>query len=191
TPDTESVCSGFFKSWVEVSLWTFVWVGLLKILVIILYSEFNPWGKIIMAVGVLQIMIQVPGFLARAQISPMSDFISAGLVSGTIMNGIKALGMSAGKRPRQLFDYMFNQQYAARGMSQSQETNLNGLPTQAADPQLLTQIRQAATGKPLAGQPNSGPPAPKDGTAQSLATPGLSVPGGQPQQQETEEQKQA
>src|SRR5690606_27998337 len=56
TPDTENVTAGFVRSFVEVSLWTFVWVGLLKIMTIIILSDFNPWGKILMAVGVLQLM---------------------------------------------------------------------------------------------------------------------------------------
>ena len=30
-PDTESVATGFVRSFVEVSLWTFVWVGMLKV----------------------------------------------------------------------------------------------------------------------------------------------------------------
>src|SRR6185437_17096838 len=68
TPDTENVATGFVKAWVETSLWTFVWVGLLKILVIIMFSDYNPWGKILITVGVLQLLIQVPTFLARAQI---------------------------------------------------------------------------------------------------------------------------
>jgi hypothetical protein len=134
----------------------------------------------------------------------MSDFISAGLISGGILGGFKSLGNMAQKRTAQLFDYAFNQQYAARGFSQSQGTTMGGLPTQAADPQLLTQIRAAATGKALPGQPGTGPggtgPTGGPGTppgrngggdmAQSLATPGLNTPGG-PGQPETEEQKQA
>ena len=95
TPDTENIASGFIKAWVETSLWTFVWVGLLKIMVIIMFSDYNPWGKILMAVGVLQMMIQVPTFLSRAQISPMSDFVSAGLVFGGMMKMFGALQRGA------------------------------------------------------------------------------------------------
>lgn len=192
TPDTESVTSGFVKAFVEVSLWNFVWIGLLKIMVIVLYSDFNPWGKIIMAVGILQIMIQVPGFLSRAQISPMSDFISAGLISGSVLNGFKALGMAATKRTSQLFDYMFNQQYAARGLTQSTGVEMATLPTQAADPKLLNQIRAAAVGKSLDGRPDTGPgrpPAARGDGANALAAPGLTGLNGQ--QPETEQQKQA
>ncbi len=193
TPDTESTTSGYVRSFVEVSLWTFVWVGLLKILVIILYSSFNPWGKIIMAVGILQMMIQTPTFLARAQISPMSDFISAGMLTGGFLSGAKALGAMAQKRTGQLFDYMFNQQYAARGLRQSLDTNLDTLPTHAADPQLLTQIRSAATGKNLPGQPGTGPGTPpRNGeNAQDLASPGLNVPGARPETPEERQQREA
>lgn len=190
TPDTESITSGYVKAFVEVSLWNFVWVGLFKILVIILYSDFNPWGKIIMAVGILQLMIQVPSFLARAQISPMSDFISAGLISGFALNGLKNLGQAAQKRTAQLFDYAFNQQYAARGVAQSQSTAMNGLPTQAANPELLTQIRSAARGQQIPGVPGTGPQSPphKGGdAAHALASPQLNAAG----QPETEEQRQA
>ena len=89
TPDTESYATGFVKAFVETSLWTFIWVGLLKILSIILYSDFNAWGKILISIGVLQLMIQVPTFLAKAQISPVSDFINSGMVFGGFS---KALG---------------------------------------------------------------------------------------------------
>lgn len=92
TPSTENIATGFIRACVETSLWTFVWVGLLKVMVIVIYSNFNPWGKILVAIGVLQLMIQVPAFLARAQISPMSDFISAGLISGGLMKAMSGLG---------------------------------------------------------------------------------------------------
>ncbi len=172
TPDTESVTAGFVKSFVEVSLWTFVWVGLLKIMVILLNSDFNPWGKIMLAVGILQLMIQVPSFLSRAQISPMSDFISTGLVTGFAMAGIKRLADGAGNKTAQLFNYGLTQQFAARGMQQTQNQAMNGLPTGAADPELLTNIRNAATGQPLSGQAGTGAQATQRG-----ATPGLNTPG--------------
>lgn len=91
TPDTEDSCAGFIKSFVEVSLWSFVWVGFLRLLVIILTSDFSPWGKVVLGLGILQLMISVPAFIARAQISPMSDFLSAGMVTGGLVNGAKAI----------------------------------------------------------------------------------------------------
>lgn len=148
TPDTENVASGYVKSFVEVSLWTFVWVGMLKIMVIILFSDFNPWGKIVMAIGVLQLMIQVPSFLARAQISPMSDFVSAGLITGGILGVGKAL---ANKAP-DLMDRFAKwrgslQDGGARGPQQTQSVKMNGLPHGAQDPEALNKIQNAAKGE--------------------------------------------
>ncbi len=173
TPDTENVCSGFIKSFIEVSLWTFVWVGLLKILVIILFSDFNPWGKIIMCVGVLQLMIQTPSFMARAQISPMSDFISAGLITGGLMKGMGALGNLAQTRTQQLFKYATSDKFAARGLEQSQKVGLDKLPNQSSNPQLSNNLQDPNGGKkgpPLGpnglpitppGGPKAGPNGPK------------------------------
>jgi hypothetical protein len=92
TPDTESVASSFIKSCVEVSLWTFVWVGLLKLMVILLFSLFSPWGKIIMAIAILQLMIQAPSFLARASISPISVLSTSNFMT----TGLKASAMKLG-----------------------------------------------------------------------------------------------
>jgi len=183
-PDTENVCSGFVRSFVEVSLWTFVWVGMLKIMVIVVLSDFNPWGKIVMAVGVLQLMIQVPSFLARAQISPMSDFISAGLITGGLLSGGKALGGMLADRGKHFANAVGNFGYAgAKGAPKSQSVELNGLANDVANPGLLKDIRSAAgtgqvpgkdgkkpppgagglgaDGKPI--KPPEGPKGPKDG----------------------------
>ncbi len=157
SPDTENVCSGFVKSFIEVSLWTFVWVGLLKIMVIILFSDFNPWGKIVMAVGVLQLMIQTPSFMARAQISPMSDFISAGLVAGGLTKGLSALGDVAQTRTAQLFKYGTSDKYAARGLEQSQKVGLNKLSQTAMNPELVKSLKDAQSGKDGKGNPPLGP----------------------------------
>lgn len=148
TPDTENVTSGFVRSFVEVSLWTFVWVGLLKIFVIMVLSDFNPWGKIILAVGILQMMIQVPSFLARAQISPMSDFVSAGLISGGLLNAGKALSSTLSQRSMQLAKYIGGDTTtgAARGPEMSKKADLNGLAHGPRDPHLLKGIRDAARG---------------------------------------------
>ncbi len=168
TPDTENVTSGFVKSFVEVSLWTFVWVGLLKIFVIMILSDFNPWGKIILAVGILQMMIQVPSFLARAQISPMSDFVSAGLISGGLMKGGKFLSDTLSQRGMQLAKYIGGDTTtgAARGPEMSKKADLNGLAHGPRDPHLLKGIRDAAHGEP------KGPKGDKDGGAGGGGAPG-------------------
>lgn len=147
TPDTENVATGYVKSFVEVSLWTFVWVGLLKIMVIILFSDFNPWGKIIMAIGVLQLMIQVPSFLARAQISPMSDFVSAGLITGGLLGMGKALANKGGDLMDRFAKWRGSlQDGGARGPQQTQSVKMNGLPHGAQDPDQYSKIQKAATG---------------------------------------------
>ncbi|MBS1957347.1 MAG: DUF4573 domain-containing protein [Cyanobacteria bacterium SZAS-4] len=155
TPSTESLATGYVKSFVEVSLWTFCWVGLLKIMVILLFSDFNPWGKIVMGIGVLQLMISVPDFMSRARISPMSSFISAGMISGGLMNGMKALGEMAKSRTAQAIDYQTNQQFAARGLEQSNKVGLEGLSSSVMSPTMLQSLKDAR--KP-AGKDN--PPSP-------------------------------
>lgn len=95
TPDTEDACAGFVRSFVEVSLWSFVWVGFLRLLVVIMNTDFSPWGKVVLGLGILQLMISVPAFIARAQISPMSDFLSAGMITGGLVKGAAAIGNTA------------------------------------------------------------------------------------------------
>ena len=75
-PVTDNIATSYLRTFVEVSLWNFIWIGLLKILIILLYSNFNPWGKILTVIGVLQLMMNVPQFLAHAKISDASDFVS-------------------------------------------------------------------------------------------------------------------
>lgn len=152
TPDTENIASGFIRSFVEVSLWTFVWVGLLKVLVIIIFSGYNPWGQIVLCVGILQIMIQVPSFLSRAQISPMSDYISAGMVTGGLVSMAQSMGKAARARTGQFFDWYTNQRFAAAGMPQSQTVDLNNLPNGVSNPGLLNNLRDRSRGK----DPNKG-----------------------------------
>lgn len=157
-PDTENVATGFVRSFVEVSLWTFVWVGMLRIFSIVVLSDFNPWGKIIMAIGVLQLMIQVPSFLARAQISPMSDFISAGLVTGGLLSAGKALGNQLSSRAMNFANMVGNFGYAgAKGAPKSQMVGLNGLPSGVANQDLKDKIDQTSKTGKAPGQKPEGP----------------------------------
>jgi hypothetical protein len=98
-PDTERIASTFIKSCIEVSLWTFFWAGMLRLLVIVMDPDGKSvWGQGIMLLGVLQLMIQVPAFMAHAQISPVSDFISPrGAMSGvaSIFTGAAELAKTA------------------------------------------------------------------------------------------------
>jgi hypothetical protein len=184
TPDTENICSGFIKAWVETSLWTFVWVGLLKILVIVMFSDYNPWGKILMAVGVLQMMIQVPSFLARAQISPMSDFISAGLIFGGVMKMMGALGSGA----TSLFNRAMNKKIGDY-MSKDQNTTGNPTKTELGTPDAsrnFSTLSKAGQGDPNAiaqlnglknrGQNPNTPGGP--GGPPGTTPPGITPPGG-------------
>jgi hypothetical protein len=149
-------------------------------MVIILYSQFNPWGKVTMAVGILQIMIQVPTFLARAQISPMSDFISAGLVTGGLMKGASALANKAAGAMTQFSKYVTSDMYGARGLPTHKNVAMNNTPSTAANPQLLNKLNGAGVG--FTPGPNSKPPtATPAGMAinnplNKTPTPGLGTP---------------
>lgn len=95
-PATERIAATFIRSCVEVSLWTFIWCGMLRLLVIVLQpgDDGTIWGQGIMMIGVLQLMIQVPGFVAQAQISPVSEFLSprgAMNTLGSMFQGVSEL----------------------------------------------------------------------------------------------------
>lgn len=181
SPDTENICAGFMKAWIETSLWTFVWVGLLKILVIIMFSDYNPWGKILMAVGVLQMMIQVPTFLARAQISPMSDFISAGLIFGGMMKMLGALGNGASN----LANRAFNKKIADY-MGKDQNTSRTGTATAVNTPnasQNFSTLSKAGQNDPdaiakLNNLKNKNPQTGAAGGPGGTTPPGVVPPGG-------------
>ena len=78
TPDTEKIAIGFIKSCLEVSLWTFAWAGLFRLAVMILaYAPRDYfWGTFIMLLGIFQIMLQVPDFIAHAQIGHSSALLT-------------------------------------------------------------------------------------------------------------------
>lgn len=143
TPDTESYATGYVQAFVETSLWTFVWVGLFKILVIILFSNFNPWGKILISIGVLQLMIQVPTFIGRAKISPASDFISAGLVFGQAQKGLEALKNMSSAIVDKGVNWFANDRFADKGLQLSKDTAMNGLPLQTSNKSLLQSLNRA------------------------------------------------
>ncbi|MBX9694258.1 MAG: hypothetical protein K2Z81_17875, partial [Cyanobacteria bacterium] len=189
TPDTENVTAGFVKSFIEVSLWTFVWVGLLKLFVIMVLSDFNPWGKIILAVGILQMMIQVPSFLARAQISPMSDFVSAGLVTGGLLSAGKTLANTLGQRGMQMAEAIGGKfkEGAAAGPDPTKKVTMDNM-SGVQNGNLLKGLQDASKGK-LEGQKTPGAPGtggpdmgdgktPKPaGTGPNAKVPGQNPPG--------------
>jgi hypothetical protein len=96
TTTTEKTATGFIRSFVEVSLWTFVWIGLLRILVIILASDWNAFGKIITLIGTLQLMVSVPQFIAKAQISPASELFEGGAILFSANKWARASGFIGG-----------------------------------------------------------------------------------------------
>jgi len=76
-PDTEQFTVKYMYGFAVVSLWTFVWLALFRLLVIVLNSANNPWGKILLVLGVLQLMIQGPAFMMTGTIEPKLSFLDA------------------------------------------------------------------------------------------------------------------
>lgn len=173
TPDTESYATGYVRAFVETSLWTFVWVGLLKVMTIVLFSNFNPWGKILIAIGVLQLMIQVPSFLGRAQISPMSDFVTAGLVFGTFSKALGGLKDMSTALVDKGVGWFTNDRFAEKGLQQTKNAGMNGLPGQSSNPQLLNSLNQASA------EARSKNPAAADPSTLTQSGPGLKTAQGQ------------
>lgn len=145
TPDTESVATSFIRSCVEVSLWTFVWVGLLKLMVIFLFSSFSPWGKIVIAMAILQLMIQAPSFLSRASISPISPIAASGLLSaGLKMSAVKlgaslvensialASSVRTGQNANSISSFLLDKGGNNLSLVQSQAIGLNNYPGTSA-----------------------------------------------------------
>lgn len=89
TPDTENIASGFVKSCIEVSLWTFFWMGFVRILLYILYVDLGFWGNVFMIIGTLQLMLSVPQFMAKAQISPISEFLTGAVLFKSAFSAAK------------------------------------------------------------------------------------------------------
>src|SRR5262249_32243896 len=135
---------------------------------------YNPWGKILMSVGVLQMMIQVPSFLARAQISPMSDFITAGLITGGLLKMFGWLGNTAKNRVGQAASYFTGDKFGARGLAQTSKTGLDNWPQQAGDPQLVKNLKDASKAgrtPPPDKKKNQGAAIPTDANGKPLNTP--------------------
>ncbi len=74
-PDTEQFTVKYMYAFCMVSLWTFVWLALFRLLIIVLNSANNPWGKILLVMGVLQLMIQGPAFIGSGYIDPKLSFL--------------------------------------------------------------------------------------------------------------------
>ena len=161
TPDTESYAVTYVKAFVETSLWTFVWVGLLKVMTIVMYSDFNPWGKVLVAIGVLQLMIQVPTFMGKAQISPASDFLSPEFAMKRITGALNDL-RDAGVK------------WADAKLKNDAGSGSSGA-TSATNPQLKNTLNQASQtqAKQIQGPSGQGPQS--QGPQSAPASPGSAI----------------
>lgn len=162
TPDTESYATGYVRAFVETSLWTFIWVGLLKILTIMMFSNMNYGGKLLLTIGVLQLMIQVPTFLGRAQISPVSDFITPGLVFGTVKNAMSGFGEMTSTLLTQGVDWYSSGSFSDSGLNGSKQVALNGLGVTNSTPQMTHSLNQASSAISNADKIKNEPPPFKD-----------------------------
>lgn len=95
SPDTSSTASSFIRSFIETALWTFVWTVFLMLFVFALgttnganyqgqitgtastisTNTQNPWFILFLELGILQAMIQTPGYLSRGKISEAGEFL--------------------------------------------------------------------------------------------------------------------
>jgi hypothetical protein len=205
TQDTEDLATGFVRSCIEVSLWTFIWAGLLRLIVIVLVTRFEPWGQFLMLLGVMQIMLHVPEFLGKARISPVSDFLSP----RGVMRGVGAVGLALGVAAERTYE-----NYKKKNPPQVQKTPHNagpnvpplanppnagpqpggpvpppkGPPVQAGGPQAQAGAPPGQPGAPP-GQPGASQGQPGASQGQPGASPGQ--PGGPPVQQGTPAGQQA
>lgn len=165
SPDTEHMATGFVRSFIEVSLWSFVWLILLKVLCIVLNASNEPSGaQILLVIGVLQIMIQVPAFMGRAQISPVSEFLTAGAVTGLVSKGLGSATDSIKKVMTDVSEYQLNAKYAAVGTPETSATMLT-MPSSAKDRETYTAHRAVTQ----AGASQLTPPVPPSSTKTGAA----------------------
>lgn len=144
-PDTEQYTVKYMYGFCMVSLWTFCWLALFRLLIIVLNSANNPWGKILLVLGVLQLMIQGPAFLSSGIIEPKLNFIDAkdiidkvrGLPSmaggavGKLWNGLKGgadptpIASTIGASSSPAFS-AYNQSATASGTASTNTTSTTG-----------------------------------------------------------------
>ncbi len=198
-PDTEEYATTYVRAFVETSLWTFVWVGLLKVLTIVVFSNFNPWGKILVSIGVLQLMIQVPTFLAKAKISPASDFLTPGLVLGASMDALKGLKDAGMKAVGDGVGWYTDGRFADTGLAKTKNVGMKGLPGEAGNKELLNSLNSVASkdkdSGALKNMVQNGPSLKQNGEAKKpddktkLAAAGLDPANGQKINMGTAEEK--
>jgi hypothetical protein len=91
-PDTESFTVKYMYGFVITNLWSFFWVGALRILVVMLNSDFTWWGKPILLIGVLTLMIMAPSFMMSGVIEPRTPFFDPGALMGFATGGMSLAG---------------------------------------------------------------------------------------------------
>jgi hypothetical protein len=188
SPDTEQIGSTYIKSFIEVSLWTFAWLGLFKILVILLASQ-ATWGKLLIVIGVLQIMISVPKWIGAAQISPASDFINPKMIMGHLMEASKRVGAVADIAAAGYSNHQLNGKHIKSGASESTLVSCAGQNLRANRPDSPT---SGTSLNPNPSQPDGGgssglstapangqaaPGAPPRRPTPPITTPGSAQPG--------------
>ena len=173
TPVTEDIGTTFVRSFVEVSLWTFIWVGLLKVMVIIMFSNFNPWGKILISIGVLQLMIQVPAFMSKCQIGPASEFVTAGMFTGAAMGMLTGFGKALTGGVDKGINWFANDRFADKGLQNAKDAPLTSLPQSAANQNLLNSLNNASATERNRNKQNPG----ADPSTLGAVTPPIKTPG--------------
>jgi hypothetical protein len=121
-------------AFVEVSLWTFVWMGLFKIMVIVLASP-ATWGKLLIVVGLLQIMIQVPKWINAAKINPESHVLDHRLAFNLIKQGVSTLGGAVSSAAPKLGSWAQNNRLSSVASGRATPLNVNpSSPSAGNDP---------------------------------------------------------
>jgi hypothetical protein len=102
SPDSESYSTNFIRVFIEATLWNFIWGGLTTLLVYVVNSSADPstpvgsftgalagvtnntqnsWFVLLLVLGILQAMLQVPGYLARGHLSAKAGVLEMGFAA--------------------------------------------------------------------------------------------------------------
>ncbi len=115
SPDTERYTSDFLKMFGEATCWNFIWSGLVTIMIYLIQSGTqtnspiymltnnvtlpvtsnpqNPWFVLLLMLGIMQAMLQVPGYLSRGGVSAKFGILELGFAA---YQAKRALGMLYG-----------------------------------------------------------------------------------------------
>ena len=103
SPDTERYVSDFLKVFVEACAWNFIWGGLISILMYTIEEGMktdspiymltnnatipvtsnpnNPWFVLLLMLGIMQAMLQVPGYISRGTLSAKPGILELGFAA--------------------------------------------------------------------------------------------------------------